>query len=222
MSFRWGGQVLSNRERFLIKVGVGLEMCVGASLEHETKVTRVETKHRGMGMRDPETAVPGDAFLTNAPGTFLFLLTGDCLPIAVYDPMEKVVGLVHASRKNSPLGLMRKVIDRMEEWYGSKAKNIVVSIGPGVRKESYIFPPVMKEELMPIWKKFLIKIDEEKFALDVVGMNSAELRNSGVREENIHVAPQDTIADPAFFSHYRSRLTGEAEGRMATVLGIKS
>ncbi len=56
--------------------------------------------------------------------------------------------------------------------------------------------------------------------VDIVGYSKRQLIEAGVKEENIEVSDIDTAADSTFFSHYRSKKTGEAEGRFATVVGM--
>src|SRR3989338_1665619 len=112
MSFRWEPRekVFPNRIAFLSQLAVPLEHCVGTSLEHKTEVTRVHAEDGGKGMSNTEGALAGDAFLTNARNTFLFLLTGDCLPVLFYDPVREAVGIAHASRHNTPQFLVKKVL----------------------------------------------------------------------------------------------------------------
>lgn len=238
MSFRWGEtqEVVANRKKFLEHVGVRLKQCAGMVLNHGIHVERVHSNDGGKGMESAETGIAGDALCTNDAGVFLFLLTGDCLPIIFYDPVHSAVGLAHASRHNTPKFLMREVIMHMEQWFGTSPKEMYVGIGPGVRKESYRFPNSMREEFVRTWKGFLLphvqslqdatSCDDTKwkvgdgFSLDVEGWNIAQLKTLGVPKKNIFLSSIDTIVDLRFFSHCRSRRAGEPEGRIGTVVGI--
>lgn len=223
MSFRWGEkrEVLLHRKAFLSKLGVKPENCIGTAIEHGIEVRRLASENRGRGMAGSEDAITGDAFLTDAANTFLLLLTGDCLPIVFCDPVHSAAGVAHASRYNTPRFLMREVIMSMERWYGSSPRDIFVGIGPGVRRGSYRFPRSYREELFPVWEGFLEDASPEEFTLDVAGWNAAQLKSLGVPKENIFLSEEDTVRDDSFFSHHRSILTGEPEGRMLTVAGIR-
>jgi copper oxidase (laccase) domain-containing protein len=218
MSFRWGSAegVVGHRREFLGKLGIALDSCVGTLTNHGVEVCRVGKEQRGGGMAGLDGAASADAFLTDVPGLPLFLLTADCLPIIFYDPARAVAGIAHASRHNTPKYIVREVVMKMREWYETLSHDIVVGIGPGARKESYQFSPEVCAALAPVWGAFA-----EGCALDVAGWSVAQLIESGVRRESIFISPCDTITDPRFFSHARSARAGEAEGRFATVVGVR-
>lgn len=229
MSFRWGEkeEVLGNRRKFLGSLGIRPRDSVAMFLQHGTEIALVDPPHSKImwGMDESscgEEALTADCLITKSKNVFLFVLTGDCLPIVFYDPFRKLVGLAHVSRINTSLLFVRKIVRRFEEE-GSRPENITVVIGPGVRKKSYAFD---RDELAKRvaghdgWKDFLISLPDGKIGIDLVGYNMHQLVSAGVLPENIEVAEVDTIADKNFFSHYRSRKTGEKEGRMATIVGF--
>lgn len=230
MSFRWGEkeEVLRNRKKFLRNLGVLPEDSVAMFLQHGTEIALVDESSCG------KEAVTVDCLITKSKNVFLFVLTADCLPIIFYDPAQKLVGLAHISRINTPLMFVRKVIEHFGKE-GSRPENIVVGIGPGVKKESYAFD---YDELMKRiakydgWKDFLVSLpaspklqrgeSDERTGIDLVGYNTHQLVSVGVLLENIEISEKDTISDKNFFSHYRSRKTGEPEDRMATVVGMRN
>jgi copper oxidase (laccase) domain-containing protein len=223
MSFRWGSRedVEENRTMFFRRIGIAPASCVGVGVHHGVSVGRVGAEERGQGMEYGDTREMPEAFLTDAPETFLFLLTGDCLPIIFYDPERHVVGLAHVSRHNTPLRIAEAVLIKLEEWYETRPCDVVVGIGPGVREPSYRFPPALCEELKPVWGVFARDEDVSGCLLDVPGWNVGQLLDMGVRREHIVVAPRDTFTDHRFFSHARRARKGETEGRFATVVGLK-
>jgi len=78
-----------------------------------------------------------DIILTNKPEVILFMRFADCVPIFLYDPIKRVVGIAHAGW----LGTVRKVasvaIQAMVEHYGSLTSDIVAGIGPSIGPEFY-------------------------------------------------------------------------------------
>lgn len=228
MSFNWGERetVLKNRNAFLGKLGVKLEDSVAMFLKHGTEIAFADESSRG------EEAMEVDCLMTRSKKVFLFVLTGDCLPIIFYDPVQKLIGLAHISRINTPLIFVKKIVGRFKKE-GSRPENIVVGIGPGVRKESYLFD---RDELRErtakhdSWKDFLVSLPASpklqrgepygKTGIDLVGYTIHQLVSAGIPRKNIEVAEIDTITNENFFSHYRSWHTGESEGRMATAVGF--
>lgn len=226
MSFRWGShdEVLENRKKFLNKLNIPLEKCVSASLSHGLEIKIVSASDAGKGMTNGDDAVSADALMTDDKNIFLFLLTGDCLPIIFYDPDKEAAALAHLSRINTPLGLSSKMVGAMSQNYGSRPSDIIVGIGPGIHKESYLFSSEIVDKRgmrNPEWEPFLTDFPDGKTAVDIVEFNLEQLEEAGVNETNIEVSEIDTGSNENFFSHYRSkRITSEAEGRMAMVLGI--
>lgn len=149
MSFQWGeeSEVNENRKNFLEKHTLKLEDCVFMDLEHGDEVAIV-------GDSDKGKVLTADALITNTPGVTLFLMTADCLPLALHDPEKNVIALVHLGWKSSDLGLAAKTVEAMTRELGSDPKTIKASIGPGIHKESYLVEnPSQKDN--PKWAPFL-------------------------------------------------------------------
>ncbi len=224
MSFRWGEKqgVLNNRQKFLNGLGIRIEDCVAMSLEHGTDIIVVDSSFRGRGTLQPEEAPVADCCITGTKNVFLFLLTADCLPIIFYDSASGLTALAHMSRINTPMIFAEKILGSLREK-GSRPENIIIGIGPGVRTKSYIFD---HDELIKRtaghtgWKDFLVRMPDGRTGIDLVGYNILQLVSGGVSKKNIEIAQMDTITDERFFSHYRSRVSGESEGRIATVVGF--
>ncbi len=196
MSFKWGKsmeEVVAARKIFLEKLVIPISSCVTMSLAHGSRVVRVRTEDRGKGMTGKEGHIEADALSTNEPDVFLFLLTADCLPVILYDPIKKAVALAHASRINAAAGISAKAIEHLGREYGSKPRDIIAGIGPAIHKESYIFPSETIGERglrTPEWAKFLTDFPDGRTAIDLIGFNFQELVDAGVREANIEISDE--------------------------------
>jgi len=223
LSYNWGEQegVLKARRDFFKRIGVSPADCVGMSLIHKDGVKLVDSKDRMdilKGVGSPEV----DALITNEKGLYLFLLTGDCQPLIYYDSKNRVLALVHLSWKNTEMKLASKVIKTMQTNFGSNPRNVVVYIGPSIQKDSYIFSSEeIAQKDISDWSKHVEKLPNERVAIDLFSYNQRVLMDAGVPKENILNSGIDTYSSPEYFSHYRSKRTGEPEGRFATVVGIK-
>jgi hypothetical protein len=222
MAFTWGTAevVVENRRRFLNTLGVPFERCVVMHIEHGTTVAVVGEDDAGRGMEDAETAVRADALVTTTSGLALFLLTADCLPIIFYDPVRRAVGLAHVSRLNATSGLVAKIVGAMVAR-GCTVKDLIVGIGPAIHKESYIFPDDASHAWMPRFGRHAHMVGGGATAIDLIGYAVDEFVKSGVPVSSIAASEVDVGADPRFFSHRRSEVNGEPEGRMATVAGLR-
>lgn len=223
MSFRYGDaeEVIKNRRNFLKKKDLSLEDCVVMQVEHGDRIAVVDNSDRGKGALVGTDGFTVDALITKEKGIVLFLLTADCLPVAYFDPNKKVIGLAHLGWKSTEKDLASKVIDRMKEEFGTNPKDLVVLIGPGIRKDSYIFHnPAQKSS--PEWRPFLEDNSSGDTKIDLVGYNKSRLLKAGVLQANIFSDDRyDTANHHMFYSHYRSARTREPEGRFATIIGLK-
>lgn len=196
-SYAWGerGEVQRNREKFLKSLGLTLEDCVALNLKHTDTVSVVGKSDRGKGMYSLESGDLADAMMTDDREVTLFLLTADCLPVVVFDPDHKAVAVAHVSKINAAKSFLQKVITKMKEVYGSDPASLQVYIGPCIHKENYDF--------------------------DLVSENIGQLTKAGVREESIEVNRVDTYTAIEYFSHRRSKVSGEPEGRFATAVELQ-
>ncbi|HUX35872.1 MAG TPA: laccase domain-containing protein [Candidatus Paceibacterota bacterium] len=230
MSFNWGEEnsVIKNRENFLAGLGIDTSDCVitRARMSHNTDIETIDSSIKGRGTKfSASDAADVDAMITGEKNLFLVILTGDCIPLILYDPIKSVLALAHLSRINTPQNFTRKIIEKMESEYGAKPANILAGIGPFINKESYIFSAEELMKIVPdekIFGGFISDLSDGTKSIDLVGYNIREIISAGIKKENIEISGIDTAKDKNFFSHCRSVRTGEPEGRMATVAGIKS
>ncbi|MDR3575133.1 MAG: peptidoglycan editing factor PgeF [Anaerolineaceae bacterium] len=78
-----------------------------------------------------------DAILTDRPGITLFMRFADCVPIFLFDPTRKVIGMVHAGWMGTVNRIVTGAIDAMVNRYGSDPKNIIAGIGPSIGPDHY-------------------------------------------------------------------------------------
>lgn len=222
MSFVWSPaeEVIRNREAFLRGKGLKPEDCAVMSLQHEEKIVIVGRDSLEQSALAPSAGIIAEALITREKGLALFLMTADCLPTAYYDPKKEVVALAHLGRKPTERKLAAKVVRKMAEEFETDPRDVVVLIGPGIHKDSYIFMNPQQKQFAE-WQPFLEETPSGETKIDLVGFNRDQLLRAGVLPQNIVIDPNDTAQSPRFYSHYRSLRTGEPEGRFATVFGLK-
>jgi YfiH family protein len=220
MDFRWGkaAEVLKNRTAFLEKFRLAPENSIVMEVEHKEKILVVGHDDT-TGIKTQKNITYAEAFITKEKNLALLLMTADCLPVAFYDPIQEVIALAHLGWKPTNRNLISKVIAKMTLGFHSHPKDIHVSIGPAIHKDSYIFEEAVQKK-MPEWAPFLEEIPDGKIKIDLIGFNKEALLNSGIVKEHIFVDPNDTFVSNGYFSHYRSVRTGEPEGRFLTALAL--
>jgi polyphenol oxidase len=73
-----------------------------------------------------------DALITRHCGVALAMSSADCVPLMFYDPVERVIGLVHAGWRGTARGIAAITLQAMSEQFGSDPKNIRAGIGPSI------------------------------------------------------------------------------------------
>lgn len=219
MSYLWGEatEVLDNRRNFLESTGFDIKKCVTVHTSDSNLVQIVTAKDKGRGMFDIGDAIEADAIATNEKGLGLFLVVADCAATVMFDPKKQALALVHLNGKNPDL--IASVISEMEQRYGTNAADIKVQVSPAINKASFVVPDSFQRESAE-WEPYVVNLDEHLSSIDMLGFLTAEMVKSGILKANISISDIDTYASVDYFSHRRSAVTGEKEGRFAVVAEI--
>jgi len=156
--------------------------------------------------RMPETEVKVDAFITQAKNLLLGAKSADCQGVVIFDPVRKVVGVVHSGWKGSAQNIIGKTIRQMQMTFGSEGRGLLVGISPSLGPCCAEFSDPM-EELPTFCHPFILGNKH----VDFWSLSKKQCADEGVLELNVEVAGICTKCDPNYFSY---RL-GDA-GRMMT------
>ncbi len=187
-------------------------------LQHGADILHIDSSKKGFGMLT-QGGVHGDCLITNERRLFLFMLTGDCLPIIVHDQKRGIIALAHISRSNTGKLFAQAIVKKMIVEFGSQMSDLEVTIGPCIHKKSYIKKSV-PEQAIPEWREFITKTISGRVMIDLLGYNIQQLIGVGIVRDQINVSSIDTAQSKNYYSHRRSVRTGEPEGRFATVAGM--
>ncbi|HLA51315.1 MAG TPA: polyphenol oxidase family protein, partial [Thermodesulfobacteriota bacterium] len=87
-----------------------------------------------------------DAIITNQYGIAIGILTADCVPIMVVDPVKKIIGIVHAGWSGTAKRIVQKTIETMVKHFDSGKKEILAAIGPSIGQCCYKVDGVVARE----------------------------------------------------------------------------
>lgn len=186
------------------------------SLEHGDCVAQVRSE-----MISLQNSIVADAAVLVGEGG-LSLVVGDCIPIVLVDPEAKVLALIHGGWRSLVAGILAKTINEMVD-VGAKKTNMWVWIGPGIRPCCYHSSnkPIQADE--QDWCSAITKLDDfeqEKndsnsdYKIDLPMYIISSLQNNGLAKNHIIDDGICTCcSDGQFFSHVRSKRTGEVDGR---------
>lgn len=130
--------VRKNRTRFLTSLqATGFHRFALLQQKH-TPIVRI-LRSPGEAAADflqPAT-MQGDAFITDCPGVLLTIQTADCIPVLLYDPVRRAIAAFHAGWRGTLARIVERGVGTMQLLYGSKPKDILAAIGPGIGPASY-------------------------------------------------------------------------------------
>ncbi len=214
--------VLQNKQKFWAKQGMVLDRTVGMLLQHGTDMAIVGANDAGRGTLPDSDVFKVDALLTQDLDLVLYCLSADCLPIILYDPAKQALAIAHCSWKNTTEQFIGKVIAKMTQEFDTQSADLVVFIAPAISKQSYVFPKAEIVQKDAGWQPYLVEMPGEKIGIDVMGYNIAQLKAAGVPAAQIEDCGIDTYASKDYFSHRRSVVQKEPEGRFATLACLKT
>ena len=96
-----------------------------------------------------ETHKRADIIISDEPGLALMMRFADCVPLFVFDPIQKAVGIAHAGWVGTAKNVACTLVQAMNEQFGSKPCDLLAGIGPAICLEHY---PVGKEVIDAVRK----------------------------------------------------------------------
>ncbi len=162
-----------------------------------------------------------DAVVTNVPGVPLGILTADCLPALLYDPVKKVAGAAHAGWRGTLSDVCGRAVAAMKERFGSRPEDIIAVLGPHIKPCCYAVNKDVRAAFEKVHGGGLPYFSEsgETLALDIGGANKSHLLAAGLKEGNIEDASVCTSCNTGDFYSYRKE--GGLTGRQLSFIMIK-
>jgi YfiH family protein len=200
--------VLENRRRLAASLGASLADFVFAGQVHAAAVRVVGEADRGSGAFSLDDVVAGtDALVTTSPRVVLAILTADCVPIVLHDPVAGVLACVHAGWRGTAAGVTAATIAAMQAL-GSRPANIIAGIGPAIPQSRYQVGPDVHQAITrhfgPAAATFMPPdpappapapapaLAPDRWRLDLWSANRHALREAGVPAPQIHTTPLPT------------------------------
>ena len=89
------------------KIGCKLKNLITMKQTHSTKVIFIKKIN-------PKKNIICDALLTNQKKIAIAVLTADCVPILIYEPEKKIIGVIHAGWKGAFKGIIAKTLKKIK------------------------------------------------------------------------------------------------------------
>lgn len=216
MALHCGGNrtaIIENRQHLAQWVGVPLQRFVFANQTHSDHIVKITDADAGKGALGTDNAISDcDALYTREVNLLLGVFTADCVPILLYDPMEKLICAIHSGWMGTVKQITAKTLHTLIHKEGCDPKQLHAYIGPAIAAHSFEVGMEVVEQLhsLPFDPSDFIRLKSQTKALvDNKGLNREMLLRAGVPKENITMDKNDTFAEnESFFSYRRNHQCG--------------
>lgn len=178
-----------SREQFTRILGLEDVQLTAIGAVHGAAVTRVDEA--------VDSVDDVDALVTNRPGVAIFATYADCYPIVLWDPIKKVVGLVHAGWRGTSQGVAGAAVRFMQKEFG--CQHVIAGIGPGICSRCYEVGPDVAGKFDA---RFVWPATGDRLLLDLAAANGAQLEDAGVKTiYDIGMCTKETYLFPSHRRH---------------------
>ncbi|UCC62018.1 MAG: peptidoglycan editing factor PgeF [Anaerolineae bacterium] len=144
-----------------------------------------------------------DVLLTDRPGIPLMQRFADCVPLVLYDPARRVLGLAHAGWRGTARAVAVEAVRAMVRAFGSRPADIVAGVGPSIGPCCYEVGAEVAARVRAGFKEgegWLLSQGNGAIHLDLWAANRQQLEAVGVGQ--VEVAGLCTACrSDEFFSH---------------------
>jgi len=160
-----------------------------------------------------------DALITVRPNTPLMVMSADCTPILLYDPIRHVCAAIHAGRAGALNEILPKTIQKMEEYFESSRKNMQIILGPSIQGCCYKINETIAQETDDKGYLCALQRKDKKVFLDVNTILLRQLEKLAIDPTHIEVIGECTSCKSDEYFSYRA--DRQHTGRIAGVIILR-
>lgn len=158
-----------------------------------------------------------DAIMTDRAGVCVGVSTADCIPVLLYDSVNRAVCAVHAGWRGTQQRIVEKAIRAMAQTYGTVPSDVMAQIGPGISLDSFeVGDEVYNAFVQAGFDMAPISERRAKWHINLPECNRLQLVAMGVMSEHIRVTAICTYKSTDMF--FSARRLGIDSGRIFTAI----
>ena len=171
------------------------------------------------GPRNDRPHTKGDIILTDDPGVTLLMRFADCVPIILFDPHKRAIGIAHAGWLGTVRRAAEVTIQAMVQTFQSDPADILAGLGPSIGSDHYAVGGEVVEQLEVSFGREASRHLAQRNGityLDLWSANQALLQGQGV--EHIEIAKICTACHVKDWYSHRSE--DGRTGRFGAVIAL--
>jgi len=209
--------VIENRRRFCDALGIEVGSLVIAQQIHGDRIAVIKETQAGCGAYRHEDAIPGaDGMITSSRSIALAILTADCVPVLIVDPVREAIGIAHAGWRGTLQKIAAKTILGMNDAFGTEPANCLVAFGPSIGSCCYTVGEDVTSQFLRAFGSAACVAGNK---LDLQQAIEIQLVEVGVERSNISSTGLCTACNLALFYSYRAE--GGRTGRTMSVVKLR-
>ena len=213
-----------DRQRFFEAMHISADRIVTIRQVHGTRAIRVDDSILGRSGLDPAAAVgEADALFTDKTRAGMLLGFADCVPVMLFDPIHRALGVVHAGWRGTVALIAQSTLITMQRTFGSDPARCFAAIGPSIGPCCYeVDQPVIAAVKQAFLRADSLLHESNKpghAMLDLWRANSDQLMAVGMKEKHIFTSHICTAHHHQVFHSHRAS-AGKA-GRMGLLAWLK-
>lgn len=213
--------VKENYRRVCKALNIDCSNMVFSNQVHDNKIKIVDENDRGKGIIRKSDIIGYDGLVTNRKQVALVTFYADCVPVFFFDKEKKVIGMAHSGWRGTVKEIAKEALNKIKEAFDCNMENVEAALGPSIGQCCFeVGEEVYNEFINRLsWsKEYCRKIDGGKWYINLQGIITRTLVNSGIIGDNICVSGVCTKCNKdVFFSHRGDK---GRTGSMAAIMQI--
>lgn len=213
--------IQKNREALCQLLAIADDHLLMPHQVHLTKIAQIDDAFFALPADERHQALEGvDALMTNIEGVCIGVSTADCIPVLLYDPVQRAACAIHAGWRGTVKRITEQAVAQMTAVYGTRPADIIAQIGPGIHLDSFevgneVYEAFQQEgfDMQAISKK------KEKWHIDLPECNRLQLIAKGIPADHIAVSSTCTFQQADRF--FSARRLGINSGRIFTSIILR-
>ncbi|NMA67361.1 MAG: peptidoglycan editing factor PgeF, partial [Clostridiaceae bacterium] len=180
--------VLKNYKLLSEDLDVPLNNMVLSHQTHSRNVMPVSKEHSGMGITKNRDYTDIDGLITDENSLMLITYYADCVPLYLYDPVRRVIGLTHSGWKGTLQDIAGETIRKMCNIYGSNPSDIHAAFGPHIRNCCFEVDSDVAKEFKKInnAKEHMFLREDGKWMIDLENIITESFKGHGIKPGKIY------------------------------------
>ncbi|WP_027621644.1 peptidoglycan editing factor PgeF [Acetivibrio clariflavus] len=214
--------VEENYRRVAKALGIDTLNMVLSNQVHDSKIRIVSDMDRGKGIHRESDIIGVDGLMTDCPEVALVTFYADCVPVFLFDPVKRVIALVHSGWRGTLKNISREAVVKMEKEFGCNPGDIEAAIGPSIGQCCFEVGEEVYEEFVNTfdWCQAFCKKVGDKWYIDLQSVIRRVLKSEGLQENKILISGICTKCNnDVFFSH---RGDNGKTGTLTAIMQLKN